>query len=386
MLAAINRFSTEALKAKHQELRIIDAGASQLYLRAAVKSLFAVRATGSGGRKLLKSLDTAILEILEIYEPPMQSADPEEAARARRQALLTLADKLQQTLAQSRQAPIFAIALFASIGALLLGWIGWAQWQKVQTGRIYRAAAGVVENHPGIAGFPISVGLDLKRSKLTLSGFVPSYGVKEELERDVRAKVPEVPLESTLLVMPNANQVDELQRTASQVLARLNDLAERRSLEESDAKILGLAKEIAAVGSGIEEQRANLSALRQEALSPERRLTEWVGQNAIFFAEDTQFREPDTARKQLLKLRNLLSGTALHLRLVGFTDSLGDAENNDRLGANRAKAVADELIKLGVPASRLIVVGRAKEGFISGDRGPASRNRRVEFQVAFINE
>ena len=386
MLAAINRFSTETLKAKHQELRIVDAGASQLYLRTAAKCLFAVRASGSGGRKLLKSLDAAILEILEIYEPPMQSANPEEALRARRQALLSLADKLQQTLVQNRRTPVFAFALFGLIGALLAAWIGSVQWERVKSERIYQAAAGAVRSHPGIAGFPVSVSLDPQRSKLTVSGFVSSYAIKEDLERGIRAKVPEVPLESTLLVIPDANKVDELQRTASQVLARLNDLAERRGLAEADAKILGLAKELAAVNAGLSEQRTNISALRQETFTPERRLAGWVARNAIFFSEDAQFREPDTVRKQLLELRDLLAGTDLHLRLVGFTDALGDMDNNERLGLNRAKAVADELIGLGVPASRLTVAGRAKEGLISGDRGPASRNRRVEFQLAFVNE
>ena len=60
--------------------------------------------------------------------------------------------------------------------------------------------------------------------------------------------------------------------------------------------------------------------------------------------------------------------------------------NNERLASGRAKTVADELIKLGVPASRLTIAGRAKEGLIAADRGPASRNRRVEFHLAFINE
>jgi outer membrane protein OmpA-like peptidoglycan-associated protein len=385
MLAAINRFSTETLKAKHQELRIIDVGASQLYLRTAAKCLFVVRASGSGGRKLLKSLDAAILETLEIFEPPMRSTNQEEALRARRQALLSLADKLQQTLAQNRRAPVFAFALFGLIGALLAAWAGWAQWERIKSERIYEAAAGAVRSHPGVAGFPVSVSLDSRRSKLTVSGFVSSYAIKEVLERGIRAKVPDVPLESTVLVIPDANKVDELQRTASQVLARLNDLAGRR-LEETDARILGLAKEIAAVSSGLHEQGASISALRKEALSPERRLAEWVGRNAIFFAEDAQFREPETAHKLLLELKDLLAGTDLRLRLVGFTDALGDAENNDRLASNRAQAVASELIKLGVPASRLSIVGRSKEGLIAGDKGPTSRNRRVEFHLAFVNE
>ncbi len=386
MLAAINRFSTETLKAKHQELRIIDVGASQLYLRASAKCLFAVRATGPGNRKLLKSLDATILEILEIYEPSIQSANPEEAARARRQALLNLAEKLQQTLTQKRRAPIFAIALFMLVGGLLAGWSGWTLWERAEAARISEAATSVVQANPGAVGFPVSVSLDPERSKLTLTGLVPSSDVKEELERGISAKVPQIPLESTLQVLPDAGKVDELQRTASQLLARLKGLAERRSLEETDARLIGLAKEIAAVRSGLATERASLSALKKEVASPERRLAEWVRRNAIFFGEGTKFRQPDTARRQFAELRDLLAGTTLQVRLVGFTDLLGDAENNERLAANRAKAVADELIALGVPESRLSVAGRAKEGFIAGDKGPTSRNRRVEFQLAFTNE
>ncbi len=386
MLAAINRFSTEALKAKHQELRIIDVGASQLYLRSSAKCLFAVRATGSGGRKLLKSLDAAILEILGIYEPSIQSANPEEATRARRQALLRLADKLQQTLEQRRREPVFVTGLFVLIGALLAGWFGWTLWERAEARRISEAASSVVRTHPDVAGFPVSVSLDPERSKLTLTGFVPSNEIKEELERGIRAKTPELPLESTLLVVPDAAKTAELQRTMSLVLARLDEMAEQRGLEETDARVLDLNREIESVRVGLAEQRLNLSALRQDSLSPERRLAQWAARNAIFFAEDTEFREPDTVHKQLAELKELMAGTALHVRLVGFTDLLGDAGNNERLASERAKAVADELIKLGVPASSLTIAGRAKEGFIAADRGPASRNRRVEFQLAFANE
>ena len=386
MLAAINRFSTETPKARHQELRIIDVGASQLYLRSSAKCLFAVRATGSGGRKLLKSLDAAILEILEIYEPSIQSANLREATRARRQALLGLAGKLQQTLMQRRRAPVFATALFVLTGALLAAWAGWSAWERAEARRISTAASSVIQTHPGVAGYPVSVSLDPDHSKLTLTGFVPSAGIKEELERGIGDKAPEVPLESTLLVMPDAGKTAELERTASQVLARLDELAAQRGSEETDAKLLGLSREIESVRVGLAEQRVNLSALRQGSLSPEQRLAQWAARNAIFFAEDTQFREPDIASKQLAELRDLLAGTALHVRLVGFTDLLGDAGNNERLASGRAKTVADELIKLGVPASRLTIAGRAKEGLIAADRGPASRNRRVEFHLAFINE
>jgi len=52
----------------------------------------------------------------------------------------------------------------------------------------------------------------------------------------------------------------------------------------------------------------------------------------------------------------------------------------------RAKAAADGLIKLGVPASRLTLASRREEALVTRDTGPASNNRRVEFRLNFVSE
>jgi outer membrane protein OmpA-like peptidoglycan-associated protein len=390
MIAAINRFSTEALKFKHQELRGIDAGDSQIYFRTAGRYLFAVRSTGFGNRKLLKSLDDAIMGILEGYNPAMNSDDLDEAARGRRQALLSLAEKVQQTLAQQRSAPVFAIALFALIGVLAAGWIGLAQWERVKAWRIYQAAADAVQSQPGIAGYPVGVAFDAQHSRLAITGLVPSRGIKDELEQRVRMRVREVPLESTLLVIPDVTKVDETSAKAIMIAKEMEAL-KREAASKADAAAVDAAlssqrTELSRQQTDLSKQRIDLAGLTNDYQSPERRLARWVSQNAVFFGDGTQFRDPDGVRKQLLELRDLLSPATSRLRLVGFTDPSGSAENNGQLGYNRAKAVADELIKLGIPASRLSLVGRAKEGLIVNDKGATSSNRRVEFGVVFANE
>jgi outer membrane protein OmpA-like peptidoglycan-associated protein len=389
MIAAINSFSTEALKFKHHELRGIEAGDSQIYFRTAGKYLFAVRSTGLGGRKLLKSLDQAIIGILEVYNPSMHSEDLDEAASGRRQALLSLAEKIQQTLAQQRKAPVFAIALFALTGALLAGWIGWGQWEKAKARRIYEAALSAVRSQPGIAGYPISINFSAQHSKIMISGLVPSYALKEELERRVTMQAGPAPVESTLLVIPDANKLDE---TSAKAVKMAREMAVLKAEAASKADVTAFKAEAASkadmahIGADLSEQRASLAALASDYHSPERRLALWVSQNAIFFSDKTQFREPSSTHRQLLELRDLLNSTTLRLRLVGFTDPSGPAANNDQLGLDRAKAVADTLIELGIPASRLSLVGRAKEGLIVNDKGPASSNRRVEFSLVFPNE
>ncbi|MGO9487172.1 MAG: OmpA family protein [Rhodomicrobium sp.] len=529
-------------------------GTSKLYWRSAGRYLLAVRAAGAADRKLLQSLDDAMRETLEIYEPSIQSANQEEAARAQRQALLSLVENLPQPQEESRRTPVLAYALLVTLLAALFGLAGWIGWERIEAQRIYQAAVGAVQSVSGAAGYPVSVAYDSARPALTVSGLVPTSALKEELEKSIEAKVPGVPLESKLIALPDTAKVDELQRQVGQALARLNDLAAGRteaaalpgtqdqalaqalarldnldrtqgqmlarldnldqargqtgarldkldqalrqpavqtvspdralnqvivrldsldrvqsqtvarldkldqvrsqavnqpftpdqvqnlmlarldSLDraqnltaerldnldqgrslilirlddldrgraqlnlrldtlggqrnggETEAKIQSLTKELAAISRGLAEQRAARSGTPAEVSSPEQDLAAWVARNAIFFSEYTEFRDPATARRQLSELKDLLAGTAVRLRLIGYTDPLGDTENNNRLALERAKAIAGELGKLGVPASRLILAGRAKEGLIASNQGPTSANRRVEFQLAFANE
>jgi outer membrane protein OmpA-like peptidoglycan-associated protein len=556
LLVALHRTATEAPGTGYGESLVSDAGASKLYWRSFGRLLLAVRAAGTVDRQLLQSLDNAIRETLEIYGRSIQSANPEDAARAQRQALLSLAERLPQPQEESLGTPVLAYALLMLLLAALFGWAGWTGWERFEAQRIYQAALGVVQSNPGAAGYPVSVAYDSARPALTVSGLVPTPALKEELEKDIKTKVPGVPLESKLIALSDTAtaKVDELQRQVSQALARLNDLAANRtqaaalpgtqnqalaqalarldnldrtqgqmlarldnldqargqtatrldkldqaliqpvvqtpspdralsqvivrldsldriqsqtvarldkldqarsqaanqpvtpdqaqnlvparldSLDraqsqtaarldhldqgrslilarlddldrgraqltarldglgellnagEMDAKLQSLTKELAALSAGSAEQRAARPGALPEASSPDQDLAAWAARNAIFFGDQTQFRDPLTARRQLSELKDLLAGTTVRLRLIGYTDPLGDTENNNRLALERAKAIAGELDKIGIPASRLILAGRAKEGRIASDQGPDSANRRVEFQLAFAHE
>jgi OOP family OmpA-OmpF porin len=73
----------------------------------------------------------------------------------------------------------------------------------------------------------------------------------------------------------------------------------------------------------------------------------------------------------------------LQVTLLGFTDSVGTAEYNLKLGQRRAEAVRDVLVKNGVTVSRLAVQSLGETSPIA-DNAVASgraRNRRVEIQV-----
>lgn len=121
--------------------------------------------------------------------------------------------------------------------------------------------------------------------------------------------------------------------------------------------------------------------------TPVQRLQNWASDNAVFFSNGTQFRQPTAVASRLDVLARLMRDARRLVRLVGYTDERGGLQRNNTLSLARAERVRDELIDRGVPAGLLVVVGRAGNGVdISTETGERSPNRRVEFEVGFAGE
>lgn len=69
--------------------------------------------------------------------------------------------------------------------------------------------------------------------------------------------------------------------------------------------------------------------------------------------------------------------------IIGHSDAMGDADYNQLLSEQRARAVADYLVRRGVDAARLIVEGRgASQPIADNDTiGGRAANRRIEFEL-----
>ena len=92
----------------------------------------------------------------------------------------------------------------------------------------------------------------------------------------------------------------------------------------------------------------------------------------------------DESKRELDKvLAALRERPSPDVLVIGHTDTVGDAEANDRLSAQRAETVKGFLVGIGIPAERIRTAGRGeREPLVPTDDEVAEpRNRRVEITV-----
>ena len=92
---------------------------------------------------------------------------------------------------------------------------------------------------------------------------------------------------------------------------------------------------------------------------------------------------PVHSLKELIDLARRIGNP---IRIVGYTDDLGNLRGNERIAINRAERVRADLVRLGLEAQRLYVVGRPSGPYLSNETGTNSPNRRVEFEIGFEGE
>ena len=92
---------------------------------------------------------------------------------------------------------------------------------------------------------------------------------------------------------------------------------------------------------------------------------------------------PDSAGLLDRLIETAMRCPGVEIEIAGHTDTDGEDAYNQALSEKRAQAVADFLVKAGLPASRFRAVGYGSTQPIAGndtDQGK-EQNRRIEFLV-----
>ena len=103
----------------------------------------------------------------------------------------------------------------------------------------------------------------------------------------------------------------------------------------------------------------------------------------VYFQEGTDELTQESRVEFEKILADLRERAAPDVVVIGHTDRVGNLQYNDKLSLQRAERVRAELVKLGIPESRIEVAGRGeREPLVATDDEVAEpRNRRVEINV-----
>lgn len=127
-------------------------------------------------------------------------------------------------------------------------------------------------------------------------------------------------------------------------------------------------------------------AIVQNQSSARQQLRDFVEDNAVFFAEQIEYRNESQANATIDGLAKLIRETGAFVRIVGYTDERGSSTRNSTLSERRAERVRAALISRSVPPDNLVAIGRVSQFDISPATGSGSPNRRVEFEIGFKGE
>lgn len=105
--------------------------------------------------------------------------------------------------------------------------------------------------------------------------------------------------------------------------------------------------------------------------------------SGILFDVDKSETKP-TAKDSIAKAAEVLvKYPDTYITVEGHTDSTGTTQYNQKLSERRADAVRDQLLRDGVPASRVSVKGYGESAPVSDNSTPEGRqsNRRVQLEI-----
>jgi OOP family OmpA-OmpF porin len=111
--------------------------------------------------------------------------------------------------------------------------------------------------------------------------------------------------------------------------------------------------------------------------------TDLLGKGKIHFSAGRASIDPDSAGLLDRLIETALRCPTANIEVAGHTDSDGEDAANQALSEKRAQAVADYLVKAGLPANRFTAVGYGSAQPIASndtEEGKA-QNRRIEFTV-----
>lgn len=356
MIAAITEFAANVYADKGGELRMLDLGASNVFLRASPRVIVAAEFGGELPRHHESRLDEAFLSIVERHEKDETACTSEAIAGHLNEALAPEAGKPKS------KTPVIvfglvmgALAILAASGPVTRAW---------RESRIRSAFDAAMAPYERLAHYPLRLHIDHKGGRVILRGLAANEEDPKAVVEALASAAKPYKVEHNISVVALAEQAVDL---------KAGETRARATLQEAQTQIDALRAEL-------KEARATLEGGARE------RLRHFIESFAVFFGDQDNVLKPAPTAAKLDELAALLKSTNSGLRVVGYADEVGSASMNRAISRKRADRVVSMLVERGVPRERLALVPRSTLDPIADAELDTTRSRRVVFEIPFEGE
>ena len=379
ILTAIMAFVRDAMsQSSEQDLRTLHVGDMRLHLQISPGAILAIKTKGPPPAGFETALNETFYAFLSnwgqaLSEPGrMEDHDKRALTEDLEERFKFLLAAKQTNFKKPSKKGTWLLAAIAVIAVLWLGWTTLLGWR---IDRIETTARSVINEQSDLKGFPLDARYRSTSNTLFVSGLMPDQQSETVLRSRLETALPDTALSIDVGRLPNQLlDPDDLPTNAD--LAAGQDALRNEVAEMLNGRMVAMSETLTSI-----EQRLPTT---DEAMHA--RLSLWLNQQSIRFGRDQDLVDDSDADSVLQEIsdRLLSSPATIGLRIVGYSDDLGEEVTSMRVSRLRAALIASKLRAFGMPSSRLEVLGRGSEKRIGNFDGAGSVNRRVEFELTYL--
>ena len=378
MLTAIRSFANDCMtqSGRVSELNEIEYDNFKLILEVAGYCYMAVVTTGQAPKQFLGRVRQTMSKIVQHYSEPIESfeGDTDTIPEAVGGLLTALMETPAELENRKRKPPI---ALLTIGGAILLG-IGIFGIVEASDRRLEKQVISAWNSTPELAVYPTEV--DANRGKLILAGKVPNQRLRQKAFLIAADALPNRQFENNIVaveVPPDPVKVAQEVKRITVVLNQRPGVAIAATYIGNRVKVEGKVPEpkdadrITAAFAQIPGVASVTNSLKIEDL---------ILATRIYFDRGSSILTPGSYQTELLQIQQFLSQyPETDLRIIGHTDISGTLEANLKVARERASAVKQALVKLGIAPERLEITSTATPPPDMGSTQPLWMSRCVRF-------
>lgn len=386
MLTAIRSFASECMApgGNVSELNEIEYDNFKLLLEVAGYCYLAVVSQGVVPKEFIKKLRGTLSTIVENYDRQMEGfdGDPDAVPPEIYPLLLGLIWQNTPRAASEREQkqPVFLLA----IAVVVLFGMGVWSIASVLHNRTEAKVMFALAAAPELSVYRLSA--DAGWGTVRLEGKLPNLRLRQKAGLLAANAVPKKKIENHILAVKVPPDPVLVRAEVERVTALLNQMfGIEITTTYTGSKVIveGKVHDVARAGQ-ILKAFAQIPGVDSALVGVQ--LRELTIASRLYFDPGVASLNLQEAKSQLEDIKSLLEvDPAIMLRVVGHTDPSGSPDINQKLAMERATAVKQALVELGVAGDRLQVAGYAKPPVDLKSNDPLWMSRCVRFEAIPIS-